>query len=164
MPFSKEYGKRNRSNIIIVLMLFIIGIIRWGLDPLWSFVFTPKMLTIIVISGTFFHEYIHKLGLHFFGQIPWSKIFFLKRLNLIPLSTTWDNDIWISIYSYQLAVLLPSILLGYLPFVIGIFFGKMALTKFGYFMIVFGVGDLVDFWTYKRYKKIRPGENGFEIF
>jgi len=115
-------------------------------SPQWrSLWFFPMLLV-----STILHEGLHGLADHFFGHAPWKTINlrFKKWPYLYPFVITRAP---MTMAAHRFSLLLPLVVLGLLPSLIGVVLGLPGLTLFGVLNCIIAGGDMADWWMLRRY-------------
>lgn len=100
--------------------------------------FIPALLLVIVV-----HEGLHALGF-LLGGAPRESIHFgIHRPTLSPYA---GCRLPLETARYRLAVALPALVLGVLPWLAGIALGIGGLVVFAFWMLLFAGGDLLILW------------------
>lgn len=106
--------------------------------------------SIVIIVGIILHEMIHGLSWQFFGH---------KRLNAIrygidpkTLSPYAHCQEPMKIKPYRLGVIMPAVLLGFLPTIWGTIIGNSSIFVFGLFFILAAGGDIFLLWLLRKVK------------
>jgi hypothetical protein len=109
-----------------------------------------EMLFFVVtlVLGILLHESIHGLGWAYFGQLPLRRIRFgfLAR-TITPYAHALDP---MPARSYRLGTVLPALLLGAMPFVVGTILGRPAIALFGTVFSFAAGGDLLVLWVIRN--------------
>jgi len=121
----------------------------WGRSSILSLFRNPVALAVLIlayIASTFVHQMLHAAGWVLFGKIPWSCISLdLKHSTLLP-SCKWSIPICV----YQSALLLPGIILGILPALIGLTAGVSWLSLIGAINSGAALPDFLILWVLRQ--------------
>ena len=111
-----------------------------GFDRVSSLLFfVPAFLVSIVV-----HEALHAVGF-LAGRAPRSAVHFgIHRQTLSPFA---GCKVPLRAGAYRVAVLLPSIVLGFVPIAVGLATGAGWLTLWGAFMVLTAGGDFAALWA-----------------
>lgn len=162
--------------IIIFLTLFLIIVfislyaIIWGISSLSMYI-RIRFVTLIIFLIIFIilgagHELLHAIGLFVFGKVPWSKIKIgIKWKALLPYA---HCSIPVRSSIYRISLLLPNIILGFIPLIVGLAFKLGFIYTMGAFMIMGGLGDFIIIWLIRSvspqtYVKDHPDKMGCEV-
>jgi hypothetical protein len=175
MEYQKKTISIQKANLFGLLLLPILGLFIipysyfWGLPNLEQYLdnrLTLLLFLFVIISSMLVHELIHGLCFLFFAKEGYKsvKIGFIWKL-LTPYAHCKEP---LSKSHYIISVLMPGIILGLIPMVIGLFFGYFFLFVFGLFLTLGAGGDLIIFVLAYRLsadKKLldHPSECGFFI-
>ena len=106
--------------------------------PVWL------LFVALIVAGILAHEAIHGLAWSFFGRLPLRRIRFgFQASTLTPYAHALDP---LPARAYRLGAVLPAILLGGLPFVVGTVLGSPSLALFGMIFVFAAGGDLLVLW------------------
>jgi hypothetical protein len=133
--------------LIPTLVLLVIPYTAmWGLDSffdgLYRFAAWGSFLPVILI-GVPIHELIHGLTWVWVGKISFGELQFGVRA-LTPYA---HCKVPITAQAYRIGGLMPALLLGMLPYAIGLISGKGWFTSLGLVFIFAAGGDLLVLWT-----------------
>lgn len=116
-----------------------------GADSL--FVFYAAALAVL-LCGTVAHELIHGLAWAYFSGRPLRSIRFGFQLKtLTPYAHSKEP---MQARAYRIGVVMPGLLLGLLPSLIGLATGNGWLTLFGLFFALAAGGDLLVLWLIRK--------------
>ena len=100
------------------------------------------------VIGVFIHEGIHTLGWACFGAIPFGRIRFgFVRQTLSPYAHALDP---MPAGVYRVGVFLPALVLGAIPYVIGILVTSAPIALFGAIFTLAAGGDFLVLWLIRR--------------
>ena len=106
------------------------------------------LFMVALILGIFLHEMIHALGWAYFGRLPLRRIRFgFHARTMTPYAHAIDP---MPARAYRLGAVLPALVLGALPYVIGTSLGSLAIAFFGTVYIVAAGGDLLVLWLIRK--------------
>ena len=147
-----------RANLIglaiigLGVIIFILPhIYIWGgLDlhiGAWSdFIYILSILLLCIAL----HEGIHSLGFRWIAKVPWTQIKFgIKWEYLTPYT---HCKVPVTARAYRWAIMLPGLILGVLPALIGLITGIGVLTLGGAFLFAAAGGDIAVLWAIRAEK------------
>lgn len=108
---------------------------------LWLFILT-------VILGIIMHEAIHGLAWAHFGKKPFNKIKF--GVNLKALSPYSHCTEPLTVKTYRLGAILPGLLIGVVPYLIGLISGIDGIMIFGLIFTAVAGGDALIVWMLRK--------------
>lgn len=59
----------------------------------------------------------------------------------------------IKVKNYRIAILMPTVFVGFIPLIIGFIVGEINIVAVSTFMIIGGLGDFIALWMLKDFKK-----------
>lgn len=59
----------------------------------------------------------------------------------------------IKVKNYRIAILMPTVFVGFIPLIIGFIVGEINIVAVSTFMIIGGIGDFIALWMLKDFKK-----------
>ena len=139
------------------VMLTVIGYgLLWGFSELGrgaATLFNSFFVFIVVlILGVVVHELLHGLTWALAGGNRWRTIRFGFQLKtLIPYAHSTEP---LEVNAYRIGVLMPGLLTGLVPSLIGVMSGNGLLTAFGIVFTVAAGGDFLILWLLRN---VRPG-------
>lgn len=136
------------------LILFAVGLLYYFLIGIKDFSYVyinPTAFVILIAGATVLHEVIHALTYIIAGKVPLNKIKFGIILKYLTPYAYCSQVIPISIY--RTSLLLPTIVLGVVPIIIGFVLKNFLLLLVGDFMLVGGFGDMLIIWNTRKLKK-----------
>lgn len=123
------------------------GLIQPFADFTNYLLFLPVFLMSIIL-----HEGLHGLGFIFFSEASTQDVKYgIKWEALTPYA---HCEIPVRAYSYRIAVLMPTIILGVMPYFVGLLTASPRWAIYGTIMILAGLGDLLALWAIRHV----PGE------
>ncbi|WBW97672.1 DUF3267 domain-containing protein [Oceanirhabdus sp. W0125-5] len=169
----------SKRSIIITSILFsiiiyaIIGTLYsmiWD-KPFWETFFyyfdNNKLLCLLTfIAFTIVHELLHGLGFIVFAHVPWSEVKF--GINYKYFTPYTDCDSILNVIQFRIVSVLPVLILGIIPTIIGMTIGSIYLVGWGLVMICCGLGDFAIIWMTRALNpkilvKSHPTKIGFVI-
>ena len=101
-----------------------------------------------LVLGMVLHEIIHAVGWAYFGQLPLRRIRIgFHRRTLTPYAHAVDP---MPARSYRLGAALPALVLGAIPFLVGMIIGRPAIALFGMVFSFAAGGDLLVLWVIRN--------------
>ena len=162
MPFILIHGSSVANEISYLSSLLD--------DSFFSFLFRmvlpPTLFILVVILGIVLHEAIHALFFSFFLPSKFQGIQFgFNKDHGIPFVHINEP---ISVLGFRVGAIMPLIILGIIPAVLGLYSGYISLTAFGALFTISASGDLLlivqtkDLPATQRIKDL-PDKIGFEL-
>ena len=112
-------------------------------SPIQILLFMPAL-----VLGIPLHEMIHALGWACFGRVPLRRIRFgFHARTMTPYAHAVDP---MPARAYRLGGVLPALVLGALPYVIGTSLGSLPIAFFGMVYIFAAGGDLLVLWLMRK--------------
>jgi len=165
-----------KANVIGFLLLPVTALfmivpfwILWGKEALGSgfmsmknwYISLPVFFLVIVM-----HELLHAVGYIQFGKATRNDIQF--GMNWKALTPYAHCKAIMSARAYRIAVLLPGLLLGILPFFIAMIFGSGTLVVWGFLLTAAAGGDASILWAIRdvlgtEHIRDHPSRAGCEI-
>jgi hypothetical protein len=145
----KTISPKTANILALVLVPFVAVIffvpysLVWGsasLQLAFDRLVSPFLL--VVALSVVAHEVLHGVGYTLVGGVPWREIKFgIKGLMVYahcraPLSAS----------AYRVATVLPGMILGVIPGLVGLVWGNAWLTVYGTLMSVAALGDFLILW------------------
>ncbi|NWF70533.1 MAG: DUF3267 domain-containing protein [Chloroflexi bacterium] len=129
---------------LLILSLLPYALI-WGL-PNYDFPLEETLLALAALLGLIVaHEVIHALGWMFFGGVPRDKISF--GIDWKTFSPYAHANTPMPVQGYRIGAVLPGIITGMLPVIVGTLIGHGWLTVLGAFLVTGAAGDLIVLWV-----------------
>lgn len=142
----------NMLALVIAAPFLLVVIIPYALlhgNPLAQD-YSAVLLIVSMLVGIVVHELIHGLTWSFFTKDGWKSVEFgVIWQYLTPYCTCSEP---MKKKPMLLAAIMPTIVLGFLPAVLGIVFGQALLLLFGVIMIAGGGGDMMIILNILKYK------------
>lgn len=108
---------------------------------LFRMVWVPTLFIIIAILGIILHEAIHALFYSFFLPSRFQGVKFgFNEQHGIPFVHIKEP---ITVLGFRVGAIMPLVLLGIIPAVLGMYFGSLGLTAFGALFTISASGDLL---------------------
>ena len=126
-----------------VIYIFIHGYSKLQLNTL--------LFILILFLGIVLHELVHGVMFSIYSQKKWKSVSFgFMWKYLMPYCSC---DECLAYKPYVLSGIMPTIIVGFLPYVIALLLGSNALMQFSFYMILGGGGDMYIIYTIRKYKK-----------
>ncbi|RNB96959.1 DUF3267 domain-containing protein [Brevibacillus parabrevis] len=106
---------------------------------------------VVVLGGIIVHEAVHGVGFMLSRQVATSDIRFGVMWRKLVVYACCLKPI--SVGSYRLAVALPALLLGVLPFFLAYFFQSLFWYVWSIVMLIGSFGDFYILWTLRSFSK-----------
>jgi hypothetical protein len=139
-----------RPAFVLSFLLLIVPAIPylliWGFPESWAFGIGEILLVFLGLAVLVVaHEATHAIGWIVFGGVPVSGISFgVDKKTLSPYA---HANVPMQANGYRIGAVLPLIVTGILPTIIGTIIGHGWGTFLGVFMIMGAVGDLLVLWA-----------------
>ena len=157
----------TEKSIGILLVSFITYVVLYGLlhkefflsglleiDSLlneeWNFIVDFAVFILMYAILAVFHEGIHAVTCLGDEKVSYKDIKFGILMEYV--TPYFHCKVPICVTRYKLVLLMPTIILGFLPSVLGLILGNAVLTSYGFIMFVGGVGDFMVYKALKKYK------------
>ena len=131
--------------IVAILALVYVGL--WGranfFIGLGQLTSLPNILPVLIF-GVPLHEFLHAVGWSIFGRIPISEVKFGVMWKMLTPYAHLRNPI--KAFAYRAGAISPSLVMGLLPYMLGLMIGHAWLVNFGLLFILAAGGDLLVFW------------------
>lgn len=105
---------------------------------------------LVFMAGIVVHELIHGITWAVIGKRPWSSIKFGFQLKTLTPYCHIKEPLQLG--PYRWGAVMPGILTGFLPALLGIFLNNMALFGMGFLFVLAAGGDLYILWTLRKEK------------
>lgn len=136
-----------RVNVLSIMLtlwvtaaFFIPYALIWGSDSLWA-VFDGWLLLVLVLSVVV-HEVLHAVGYTLVGRVSWREVRFGTKWLMVYVHCR----VPMTASAYRIAVVLPGVILGLVPGMMGLAWGNAWLTVYGTLMTISALGDLMILW------------------
>ncbi len=131
--------------IIAILALVYVGL--WGranfFTGLGQLTSLPNILLVLIL-GVPLHEFLHAVGWSIFGRIPIREVKFGVMWKVLTPYAHLRNPI--RAFAYKAGAISPSVVMGFVPYMLGLAIGHAWLVNFGLLFILAAGGDLLVFW------------------
>lgn len=132
---------------IVIVCLIVYMMIRIGSQGV---VEIPGLFLVLLFVGIVIHELIHGLTWAFYSKKKWKAIRFGVIWKYVSPYCTCDECL--SYKAYLLGGIMPTIVLGIIPYVISLFTGNFLLFMFAICLIMGGGGDIYIMLLIRKYK------------
>lgn len=148
--------RANLVSLVLLLPLTALCLVPyvalWGWDKLvmdFALILNEPFLFVVLLAGGILaHEMLHGLTWKLAGGKSWSAIKFgINWKALAPYAHCREP---LEINAYRWGAVMPGILLGIIPFAIGLFTGSGWFTVLGYIFIITAAGDMLILWLIRR--------------
>lgn len=139
-----------KAYLIAILFLFVVGIIYWlPYFLIWKNISVQNTLHdnatviiyfLIIFIGVVLHEMLHAFGFIYFGKVNRKQIQFGFNWKAVSAYAHCKEPVTAMIY--RKAVILPGIILGLIPCLLGIALNFFWGSFYGFIMLVAAGGDL----------------------
>jgi hypothetical protein len=154
---SISYAKATILGILFPLPLSFVIVeaftYYWGSASLLAFIESKSLyisLIVFIIVGSIFHEAIHGLTWAYFGNKPIRSIRYgIHWKSLSPYAHCPEP---IEIGAYRIGGVMPFIVEGFFPSLIGLITGSVGLIFFGLIFTLGAGGDLLILWIIRSVK------------
>jgi hypothetical protein len=135
--------------LTVALALAFVGIWGWErfFDGLGRFLEWPSLIPSLVI-GVPLHEVLHGLGWVFFGKRSLKHLRFGVQWKV--LTPYAHLRVPIRARAYRIGAALPALLLGLLPYLVGLAAGEGWFTALGLLYLFAAGGDLLVLWLLRK--------------
>lgn len=163
------------ANVFGILVMLITAAISYplfvvvngsdALDPgrVFGFPGHVGLLFFIVLYAVsiFVHEFIHGFFWHFPCKKKWGSIDFgFNPKNITPYCHCCEA---LNVPVYFWGAIAPTLILGVLPIIIGIFSKILFLVTLGVVGVVGGCGDILVIWTLRKHKDCQLFDHPYEV-
>lgn len=138
---------------LVPLLLGLVGI-AWGLRGAGFLLDTmivlqrPGGLLVLLVLGVILHEGIHGLAWARLGGKPLSAVRLgFQWKTLTPFAHMREP---IPVRAYRWGAVMPALLLGFVPYSLGLLLGSPFLFLYGWFFILAAGGDFVILWLLRN--------------
>jgi hypothetical protein len=144
-----SFGRANAFALVFLLIILVLFQVAFRLTGAEAKV-EPSLaglglLLLGFVGGIVAHEFFHAVGWITAGRLSWSDIKFgFKVEALTPYA---HSKVPMPANAYRLGILLPGIVTGLLPGVVGIALGSYSLTALGAILLGSAGGDLLALWA-----------------
>ncbi len=110
----------------------------------------PFVALIAIIIGTFLHELIHGIILGIFAKCGFKSVKLGVMWKVLTPYTHCNEPLPVN--NYRLAIIMPGLILGIIPAIMGIVLGNFFLTILGIFFTWAAGGDFMILWLLRKVK------------
>lgn len=150
--YSISMAKANLMSLWFVLPVAAIYLVVyawfWGWQQ-WVgiialFITRWDLSIVLITGGIVIHEGLHAAAWSLFGNKPWSAFTFgFSLMGMAPYAHCSEP---MRAGAYRIGVLAPGLLLGILPYLIGLMGGAGWFTGFGFLFTLVAAGDFLMLW------------------
>jgi uncharacterized membrane protein (DUF4010 family) len=146
IPLTDITAKATLAMIPLIVLPLVPYWLIYGWDAFWSNAFNDSWLFFIgaLIIGIIAHEGVHAIGWKFAGGLSWSDLSF--GIDKKTLSPYCHAKAPMKTSAYRLGAVLPSLVTGLLPILIGTAIAHAPLTFVGAVLFSAAVGDFLILW------------------
>lgn len=148
-----------RANLVSLVLLPLLTalclvpyVALWGWDKLitdFALIFNkPILFLVLLVAGILAHEMLHGLTWKLAGGKSWSAIKFgVNWKALAPYAHCREP---LEVNAYRWGAAMPGLLLGIIPFSVGLITGGGWYVVFGYIFTITAAGDMLILWLIRR--------------
>jgi hypothetical protein len=167
IEFTLSAGMANAKALVFVILILLIYIplylIVWPEQFTFSnltvllatyktwILFSPAILLTVFIVGALLHEMLHGFTWAFFCKDGLKSIRYGIHWKLLTPYCHCKETLPLS--AYVLGGIMPGLVMGVLPAILGLLTGKLLLFLFGLFFSIAASGDLLVLWMLRNQSK-----------
>jgi hypothetical protein len=136
-------------SIPVCMVQFVIFALSQQVENI-GLTFNPTLLVIAIVASIATHELIHGLSWVIFGHKTFSAIKFGFQWKTLTPYAHLKEPIEVSVY--RIGTFMPGLILGILPYILGILFMDGNLFWFGLFHTASAGGDWLVLWLIRNVK------------
>lgn len=153
IPPSADYSiSAGTANLVgLAILIPSVLLVGFGLQvsqgaPVWQVLMQAPLAAVFgaVILGCVAHELLHAAGFIYWGRCDRSSVSF--GMNWRALSPYAHCSSPMEAAAYRKAALLPGVVLGAVPLLMGFSLASVSLILFGAIMLIMATGDLLLIW------------------
>lgn len=134
------------APVAVICYLLFLKIYGWG----YRYTRLDIVFLFVVVVGIVVHELIHGITWSVFCEKKWRPIEFgIDWKTLTPYCFCGEG---LAFKKYALGCAMPTIVVGILPYIVGLILGNYFLAMFGILHIVCGGGDAYILWLIRKAK------------
>lgn len=162
IPFFIIHGSELKDEIRVLGNLLDVSFFSFVFRMVW----VSTVFIVITIVGIIIHEIIHAVFFSFFLRSKFQGVKFgFNKEHGIPYVHILEP---ISVLGFRVGAVMPLILLGIVPAILGLYSGSFAFTAFGALFIISASGDILlisKTWGLSKDTKIKDLSDriGFEV-
>jgi hypothetical protein len=143
-----------RTGLGLSLLLFVLPLLPYwslyGFGGFWGTLFGADFVALLILTLLLIvaHEGVHALGWKFAGGLQWSQLKFGFMWK--TLSPYCHAQAPMTAQAYRIGAMLPLVITGILPWLIGLARADAGLTFIGAVMISAAIGDLMVVWVIRQ--------------
>ena len=115
---------------------------------LWNEVLKLVVFMVAVIGGVFIHEYVHGLTWARYTKNGWKSINFGFMWKMLTPYCHCSEPL--KVRHYITGALMPLIVVGFFPLIVGLCTGCFLMTAFGVFYVSGAAGDILIAWKLRH--------------
>ena len=151
VPLPEVLTRMTIWSLVLLALPIVAFIVIYGSSAFWDGLFRDYNLLVailILIVAIIGHEGIHALGWKIFGELRWDQLRFgIDRKTLSPYCHALAP---MKVQAYRIGAVLPGLVTGVLPTVIGLVQANAGLTAFGALMLSAAIGDFLVLWVIRE--------------
>jgi hypothetical protein len=130
--------------IVLGVWLFVVTHGKQRMAQGGDVYFSPLVFLLSLVIGIPLHEFLHALAWKMAARLSWSAIRYGFQLK--TLTPYAHSRIPMSAAAYRIGAAMPGIVLGIVPYLLGLLTGYGAATVFGLIMLFAAGGDMMILW------------------
>lgn len=149
LPYYLVWG----NKIITDFLIFINKLRNMApSDTFFNIIKVPLLTLLAILSGTFLHELIHGITLGIFAKGGFKTVKLGVMWRALTPYTHCNEPLPVN--NYRLAIVMPGLILGIIPAIIGTIVGVLWLTILGIFFTWAAGGDFMLVWLLRKVKSV----------
>jgi hypothetical protein len=151
IPVGRAYLYMLAIAVPVTVCLVLVYMAVWGFNSLFdgfeSFLRLTSLIPSLVV-GVPVHELVHGLSWAYFGKKPLRDIAFGFQVRTLAPYAHLEGSVQAS--AYRAGTVMPALILGLLPYVIGIGSGQAWFVAFGLLFVFAAGGDMLVLWLIRK--------------
>jgi hypothetical protein len=151
-PYSISASEANLKSLLLVIPMAVLGVVFywmvWGWEKILAdLIIIPENFVfalLVFISGVLLHEWLHGLAWMFAGGLEHDAIKYGFKLS--ALAPYAHCKVAVRARAYRFGVVAPGLILGLLPYIVGLIIGEAVLIWFGFIFTLAAGGDFLMLW------------------
>lgn len=147
-------------GVIIPVLVFLFLYIRWNWTSIYETIRSSSSTNTIIAVVSFFVMYILAIVLHELIHGLFFALFAKGGFKSVMFGVIWQfltpychcKEAVTAIH-YRITLLMPTLILGFIPLMLGLIFNSLMLVLLGCMMILGGTGDFALWWTVRKLPK-----------